>query len=371
MKNFALTAEDVTRLLSDPSETARANTVTKIAEDLEKHTLTAEERKLAEEILRVLANDAALAVRAAIVESMKSSRQLPPDVAERLAVDVEALALPLLQASPMLSDPFLVEMVRASGAARQIAIAERARVNEPVVSSLVEVADEAVLGTLVANKGAEIAEHNLAYMLERFPTSDLITHNLVLRPQVPARILEFLVATVSDKMAEQIKKRPDYQSGMGELLLQGRERATLRMLGRGRSDAELHDVAQQLADSGRLSASLVLRALCLGDLAFFETCLAVAAKVPLKNARILIHDQGDAGLKALYERSKLFPQFLPAIRHALEVARETSFDGGPDDLARYRRRLIERILTNPRGMQAEDIEYLLDKLSDLDNTRAA
>lgn len=372
MADFSLTAQDVERLLADPSEQSRAATAVKVAEGLESQSLTAEERALADEILRAFAQDAAVAVRQAVVDSMKLSRQLPRDIAEMFAKDVESLALPLLQSSPMLSDPFLIAMVRQSGGAQQEAIAGRSQISDSIVTNLVEFGGEKTLSKLVANPGAEIAEHNMAFMLERFPASDAITGSLAARAAVPARIMEYLMVAASDAIKAQLKSRPNYQKQIDELLSQGRERATLRMLGRGRTDQELEDVARQLQSSQRLTASLVLRALCLGDLRFFEVCMATAAKVPLKNARVLIHDQGTAGLTALYGRSGLFPNFLPAVRHALEIAHETNFDGGPDDLNRYRRRLIERILTDPHGMMPEDIEYLLDKLSDLEaSSRAA
>ncbi len=368
MSNFALTAADVARLLTDPSETSRADTAVKVAVNLDSENLSAEEYHLAEEIIRALAKDAAVAVRRAVVETMKSSSHLPRDVAERLATDVESLALPVLQSSPMLSDSFLIEMVRRSGRARQSAIAQRPQVSERLVNCLIEHGDEEVVATLAGNPGADIAEHNMAYMLERFPASGMIASRLAVRPAVPARILEYLVSAATAELAAQIKSRPDYQPHMDEVVQQGRERATLRMLGRGRSDAELEEVARQLSQSGRLTPSLVLRALCLGDIGFFEACLAVAAKVPMKNARILIHDQGDAGLKAIYERTSLGNNFMPAIRHALEIAHETNFDGGPDDVNRYRKRLVERILTDPRGMSRDDVDYLLDKLSDLETS---
>jgi uncharacterized protein (DUF2336 family) len=314
----------------------------------------------------VLAQDTAVAVRRAVVESMKTSRQLPRDVAERLAQDVETLAVPILQSSPILTDPFLLHIVRASSPDKQIAIAARPQVSPLLADGLVEHGGERTLETLAANRGAALREHHLAQMLERFPASGGIAAKVAERPQVPAHILEYLVATASDAIKAQIKSRPDYSHHVTTALDQGREQATLRLLGRERDDKELAEVARQLIDSDRLTASLVLRALCMGYLRFFEVALATAAKVPLKNARILIHDQGEAGLKALYDRTSLLPKFLPAIRHALEVIYETTYDGGPDDMERYRRRLMERILTDPRGMLPEDIEYLLDRLSDLE-----
>jgi uncharacterized protein (DUF2336 family) len=366
MANLALTSADVARLLADPSEGARVDTATKVAATLEQQNLSAEEHSLAESIIRTLAKDAEIAVRRAVMDSMKASRHLPRDVAERLATDVESIALPILQSSPMLSDGFLVEMVRRSGRARQNAIARRPQVSDYVVSSLIEHGDEEVVATLAANPGAEIAEYNMAYMLERFPASGMIATRLAARPVVPARVLEYLISVASEELTAQIKARPDYRPHMDDLVQQGRERATLRMLGRGRGDQELEELARQLLQSQRLTPSLVVRALCLGDIGFFEACLAVAAKVPLKNGRILIHDQGEAGLKAIYERTGLNINFLPAVRHALELAQEMDFNGGPDDIDRYRKRLVERILGDPQGMESEDIYYLLDKLSDLE-----
>jgi uncharacterized protein (DUF2336 family) len=116
---------------------------------------------------------------------------------------------------------------------------------------------------------------------------------------------------------------------------------------------------------GRLSASLVLRALCMGDLAFFETALASLAGVPAMNARMLIHDAGQLGLRSLYQKSGLPARFLPAVRVAIQVVRETPMDGEPHDRERYRARVIERILTQYEDFGAEDLDYLLEKLGDV------
>jgi hypothetical protein len=44
---------------------------------------------------------------------------------------------------------------------------------------------------------------------------------------------------------------------------------------------------------------------------------------------------------------------------------ETPFDGGAKDRERYRVKVIERILTQYEDFNPEDLNYLLDKLSDL------
>ena len=69
----------------------------------------------------------------------------------------------------------------------------------------------------------------------------------------------------------------------------------------------------------RLTPSLILRALCMGDLAFFETALAVRARVPVENAQILVHDAGGNGLGSLYRKAGLPENLLPVFRVAVDA----------------------------------------------------
>src|SRR6185312_9152819 len=110
---------------------------------------------------------------------------------------------------------------------------------------------------------------------------------------------------------------------------------------------------------------LVLRALCLGDMAFFEVAMSIMAKVPVRNARILIHDAGPNGLTSLYEKSGMPQRLLAAVRVAVDVVRGTEFDGGERDRERYRSRVIARILTQFEDLPQEDLDYLLDKVGDV------
>ena len=69
-------------------------------------------------------------------------------------------------------------------------------------------------------------------------------------------------------------------------------------------------------------------------------------------------------LKSLYAYSGLPKELYPAFRVAIDVARETPFDGGENDRERHRRRSLERILTQFEQIGAEDLDYLLAKLQE-------
>jgi uncharacterized protein (DUF2336 family) len=111
--------------------------------------------------------------------------------------------------------------------------------------------------------------------------------------------------------------------------------------------------------------------MCLGDLSFFEAAFAELAGIPIHNARLLIHDPGGLGLASLYGKSGFSKELFPAFRVALEVARETPFDGGDNDRERHRRRMLERILTQFEALGAEDLDYLLAKMQAAPQPEAA
>ena len=115
--------------------------------------------------------------------------------------------------------------------------------------------------------------------------------------------------------------------------------------------------------NGRLTPSLILRALFRGHMSFFEHCMAELAGIPHSKAWLLIHDAGPLGLDALLERSGLPRRILPAIRasvnayHSLEIGSQ-----GPGDIVKFRAALTQRIFTQFQGAPEADLEYCMARL---------
>jgi uncharacterized protein (DUF2336 family) len=361
-----LSKRDVERLLQDPSPESRAQLTGKLAAELETSRLSLSERELAEGIVRLMARDAALLVRQALAENLKASPALPRDVAVTLARDVEAVALPILEASFVLTEADLVDLVRTGGGAKQVAIAGRSEVPASVADALIDHGEERAVAALVANEGADISETGLERVVDRFGTSPAVQEPLVHRLRLPVTVSERLVALVSDRLRDYLVAHHDLPAKLAsDLVLNSRERATVTLFSGDTDEGDVERLVAQLAANRRLTPSLLLRALCMGDVALFEASLAFLAKVPLNSARLLVHDAGKLGLKSIYDKAGLPPGLLPAVRVALDVAQETGFDGEAGDRERHRRRMIERILTQYDDMGSEDLDYLLDKLGDL------
>jgi uncharacterized protein (DUF2336 family) len=336
-----LAKSDVERLLSNPSAQSRADMAVKLAGAFEAGSLTATERKLAEEIFRVLARD------------------------------VDAVALPILEHSAVLNDDDLVEIIRLGNPGKQFAIAGRKTVPAAVADALAESENAAAVARLVGNTGAELRDQTLRLVMERHGTDARVQEPLMAREALPAAVLERLVALASESLHEFLVKRHDLAPATAsDLVLSIRERATASVLTASPA-REAERLAKQLNRAGRLTASLILRTMCLGDLHFLEAAFAELAGVSVHNARLLIHDPGRLGLASLYARSGLPKELLPAFRVALDVAQETPFDGGENDRERHRRRILERILTQFEEIGADDLDYLLAKMQTAEASAAA
>jgi uncharacterized protein (DUF2336 family) len=217
----------------------------------------------------------------------------------------------------------------------------------------------------MGNPGARIAEASMGTAIDRFADSDRVKTNMVHRADLPVAVAERLVVIVSEMLQSYLVRHHELPVSLAtDIVLRSRERATLH-ISLGSSDKELERLVRQMHHNQRLTPLLVLRALCLGDLAFFEMAMAVMAKVPVPNARVLIHDAGANGLASLYDKAGMPPRLLSAVRVALDVVRGTEFDGGERDYERYRSRVIARILTQFEDLEQEDLDYLLDKLGDV------
>ena len=118
----------------------------------------------------------------------------------------------------------------------------------------------------------------------------------------------------------------------------------------------------QLDLNGRLSYSLIMRALCVGHMKFVEYALAELSGVPHSRVWMMIHDAGPRGLAAVFDRAGLPRKLLPAFKAAVAVYHETELDGGANDKARFRSRMIERVLTQFQAIPKGDLDYLLEKL---------
>ena len=361
----SLSSHDVARLMAEPSPDLRAELAGKLAADLSGSGLTAAEVKLAQDVVRALARDVAENVRASLSRGLRHSPHLPRDVALRLAQDIDFVALPMVANSLVLTDEDLIEIVRHGSPSKQEAVASRPNLTETVSDALITHGEEPSVAVLMANNTAAIAEHSLNRAVTRFGDSQRVKEAMVLRDKLPITVTERLVTMVSKALQAHLVRTHDLAPAtVADIVLTSREHAIIR-LSLGASDDDLRQMVTQMQRNGRLTPSLILRALCTGDIGFFEAAMAAKGDVPLDNAQILIHEPSRRGLAALYRKAEMPVALYGAVQAAVEVVDETGFDGEARDLERFRSRVISRVLTLVETVDPADADYLLGKLGDV------
>ena len=81
-----------------------------------------------------------------------------------------------------------------------------------------------------------------------------------------------------------------------EIASGARERATLDLVEQAGLSSDPARFVQQLHLNGRLTPSLIMRALCLGHMGFVEHALAELGGIPRSKAWLMVHDAGTLGL---------------------------------------------------------------------------
>ena len=363
-----LSANDVSRLLSDPSAKVRAETAAKVATEFGDGALSAGEREIAQEIFRFMAKDIEVLVRETLSQSLKEIPDVSSDIARVLAEDEnDSVAMPILEFSKALSEDDLVEIIEVCKPARHVAVARRENVSATVSDAIVEKGNEDAVVALVSNRSADIGEKTFDKVIDKYGESERVQEPMVRREKLPITIAERLVATVSDNLKQYLVSHHDLSPEVAsDLLLESRERAVVRLLQEDDDGPDVVELVQQMDLNGRLTASIILRALCTGDLNFFEAAIAHKAQVGLNNARVLIHDDGDLGMKALYQKAALPERLYPAFRSAIDIAKISEAERSDKDPDWRSRLIMERVLTQFEDVvefDSEDVDYLLGRLA--------
>ncbi len=300
-QSASLTQEDVMRLQEDSSAETRALMAEKVATEFEQKSLTPEERQIAEEIFRHFITDAEVRVREALSNHLQSSSDVPHDVAVSLANDIDSVALPVLQYCEVLSDEDLIEIVGGTNALKQETIAKRKTIAGPLADALIETGNDRAVETLVRNEGAELDQKALERVVDAYQGNEAVSSALSLRPDLPVTVSEQLMNVVAQQLKSHLAAQHDLPEEMIRTLLrQARNRATNSLLREGcESEAQVDELLDQLQANGRLSAEMIIEALSEGDIYFFEAGIARLVGIPIENAKSLIHDKGELGLKSL------------------------------------------------------------------------
>ncbi len=358
-----ISSEDVKKLVSHPDRDVRAVFAQKVCRSIKSLELTSREKKIVDEILWFIARDTAVMVRRALAVTLKNSKNLPYEIAQKLIKDVDTVAVPVLTFSPVLGEGDLLEILRSKAASKMMAISKRSHIGGDLVKAIVRFGDSRVIASVAANDGAEIGAELGSQMLDVYHDNDLIKENFISRRELPVLVVEKLLTMVSSEAAKRLYQNHEVPLEIAvEIATQSRERASVDFISQSWISHDLRSLIKRLDSEDRLTNTLIIRAACCGQMQFCEQALAQKSGISIYKSALMMHDSGPFGLKALSTQAGLNGRDFAILKASLDIFRDLESTGGKLSRQKYQSKMLERALSLPITFSDEDTNYLFDKL---------
>jgi uncharacterized protein (DUF2336 family) len=306
---------------------------------------TAEDTRHAiEAALTILLDDASPDVRRALADALGDSPEAPRHIVLALAADQAEIAATVLARSPVFIDEELVDIVGAADERLQVAIASRADLSGAVSAALAEVGEREACRALIANERARVARISLRRMAERFGDEPAMRELMLGRRALPSDVRQLLVRRLSDALGDLVTARSWVPAERAKKITgDACDRATVALAAETECE-DLPALVEHLRITGQLTTALLLRAVCAGNVALFETALAVLARVPETRVTGLVRAGRTSSLRAVYAKAGLPAVAFDAFAAALDTCRRIAEEGGPRDRYRFTRHMVEAVL---------------------------
>ncbi len=366
--NSILTKEDISKLSRNPDADNKAIAAQKVGAYYNDKNITARGHLLAEEIFRILVKDVELKVREALSDSLKNNRNLPSDIVKTLINDTETVSLPFIKYYSDLTQEDIISIIDAQNVNKQKAVAMRKNLPGDISQYIAEKCPEEVIGVLISNESAQIEENTYHLIVDRFPESENIKQNMVYRSELPVSIIEKIVYSLSEELQRRLVFNHNLPNNIAsDIVEQVKEKATLKISEEYSSDKQIEELIHQLYTSNRLTSTLVVRSICMGDLKFFEYALVYLSNTPITEVRkILFNTSMDFMIRNLLRKAYIPKSMFPAVFSALKVIKDIRFDYKRNDSKTFAHKVIERILSYGSAgedLNEEDVNYLISKIS--------
>jgi uncharacterized protein (DUF2336 family) len=303
-----------------------------------------ETRGAMEAALTVLLDDDAPEVRYGLADALGASDQSPHHIIAALAGDHAEIAAVVLSRSPLFIDPELVDIVAVASGLLQEAIARRPVVSQSVAAAVAEIGEKEACLALLANGAAEIARISFTRIAERFGDDRDVREALFAREDLSPAVHQLLVRAVGDQLGAMVIGKAWLPEARAHTVTrEACDRATVAIAAESETE-ELPALVEHLRVTGQLTTALLLRAVCAGNVAFFETALGILAHVPARRVADLVRGRRMSGLRAAYARAGLPPVAFDAFNAALGVWRQAAETGGIEDHYRFTVETVNAVL---------------------------
>jgi uncharacterized protein (DUF2336 family) len=165
------------------------------------------EMGLFDDVMGQLAGEMEEAVKIELAERLGHAANAPPTLTRALATDSIAVARPILQGAPQLSEEDLLHVARTQGQDHLRAISRRPMVPSIVSDAIVERGDDATLGVLLRNEGAVLSRQAHETAVDRAAVNPALHEAVIDRQALPMDLLNEMYFVAEARLRDRIMER--------------------------------------------------------------------------------------------------------------------------------------------------------------------
>ncbi len=321
--------------------------------------LDEEEREQVDAAITVLLDDPAPGIRQAIAEEFGAFDTAPRHVMRALAHDNNDIATIVLSQSPVFHNAELIEFVDDGDPERQIAIACRPWMPETVMAAICKSACSDASLALLMNPAALLSGKNIQWMAERHGKDKLIRTILLERPDLPAEVRLILI----NKLGEALKSLVSERSWLPEARAQQTvreacDKASITFAAQA-PEEDLERVVEGLIESGQLTTSYLLRAVCMGNITLAAKALSCLSGVRFDRVEAILTNNRESAFRAVYDRAGLPESAFNVFNCAISTWRRLLSSDSPINQSRLPFLVTREVLQSYCGNQDAVMDELL------------
>jgi uncharacterized protein (DUF2336 family) len=272
--------------------------------------LSDEEREVVDAVIVRLLQEIERDVRQALADTLAARADAPRRLVHALAADEITVARPVLEASPLLDDPYLTALARTATEAHRVAMARRQHLSVQVTDALAQHGGDDCLVVALANRGATFSAPAMKRLVARSREAEALRAPLLGRAELPPTLAYRMFWWVSSELRQTIFQRFSIdQRVLDNAIAEARVRAqaSLKSGGfekRGAAGWQTfqHEGRQQVpqgAARGGPPLADIVNAARAGRVAQVLSALADRAGVNVDTVRRLAFDETGEGLAVL------------------------------------------------------------------------
>jgi uncharacterized protein (DUF2336 family) len=365
-KKVGLSAEDARLALKHKDPEQRAYATMRLAKSFKRPDLTASERAYAERLLDIISKDVSELVRRALAVTLKNSPFLPTVVLQRLTADIESIAVPVIEHSPLLTEDDLRRVLDSGLAGKVRAVSTRTDLTHHIILTLIQSGDAVAVRNIAANDSVTLSEDAAAAMADIYREDDEIRTAMMRRAAMPMAVVEKLVTASANDIVERLEAGEGLTRPQSRDIGQGTYQRTMTALPNAHfKEKALRDLVSAMQAQGRLTSDIILRAMGVGQMAFVHYGLAARADISVRKVVLMLHDTGPFALKGVCQKAGLNADQTLFMQFAIRLYTDLERQGQKVTEETFQMRLLERILTLPMMERSENADYFLNLLDSL------